>query len=175
MNNSAKTVTRMGLFCVVLILCSWCTLPFAIPFTLQLVGVFLCVGVLGGAQALGCILVYLALGCLGLPVFAGFSGGIGVLLGPTGGFLLGFVPLCLVCGWLYPKAKKLWSKGLVFGAGLAVDYLVGTLWYCLVFTRGQASFLPAVAVCVLPFVLPDILKIVASVYVLGHWKRGKLW
>lgn len=175
MNSSAKTVTRMGLMCVVLILCSWCTLPFGIPFTLQLAGVFLSVGVLGSVQALGCVLVYLVLGCLGLPVFAGFSGGIGVLLGPTGGFLLGFLPLCLFCGWLYPKTKTHWGKGLVFGAGLLIDYLLGTLWYVLVFTGGQASLLPALTVCVLPFVIPDVLKIMVSVTVLQYWKRGKLW
>ncbi len=175
MNKSAKTVTRMGLACVVLVLCSWCTLPFPVPFTLQLVGVFLSIGILGGLEAAGCVAVYLALGCLGLPVFSGFQGGFGVLFGPTGGYLFGFVPLCLLCGWLYPKAKTLWGKSLVFGVGLLLDYGMGTVWYIWVFTKGQAGVLSALLVCVAPFVIPDLLKITATVTVLRHWKRGKLW
>ena len=165
----------MGLFCVVLVLCSWCTLPFSVPFTLQLLGVFLCIGILGGTEAFGCVAVYLLLGCLGFPVFSGFQGGFGVLLGPTGGYLLGFLPLCLVCGWLYPKAKGMWAKGFVFFLGLLVEYLVGTLWYLLVFTQGKTDLLPALTICVLPFILPDLLKITATVTVLRYGKRGKLW
>lgn len=175
MNGSAKSVTYIGLMCVVLILCSWCAIPFGVPFTLQLTGIFLVVGCLGSVKSALCVTVYLLLGCLGLPVFAGFSGGVGVLLGPTGGYLLGFLPLCLFCGWLYPKAGTFWSKCLVFAVGLLIDYLIGTLWYILVFTGGQASLLPALAVCVLPFIVPDLLKIMVSVYVLQYWKRGKLW
>ncbi len=175
MNKSAKTLTRMGLVCVVLVLCSWCTFPLPVPFTLQLLGVFLSVGILGGREAFGCVAVYLLLGCLGLPVFSGFQGGFGVILGPTGGYLLGFLPLCLLCGWLYPKTKTLWGKGVVFGLGLLIDYLIGTLWYLWVFTKGQAGMVSALSICVLPFVIPDLLKITASITVLRYWKRGKLW
>lgn len=175
MKTSAKTVTMMGLFCVVLVLCSWCVIPFGVPFTLQLSGVFLAVGVLGGTKAAGCILVYLLLGCLGVPVFAGVSGGVGVLVGPTGGFLLGFLPLCLVCGLLYPKAKGFWGKTAVFALGTLLDYLAGVLWYLLVFTKGQGGLFSALGICVLPFLVPDFLKILLSVTVLNRWKRGKLW
>ena len=156
----------MALFCVVLVLCSWCAVPFAVPFTLQLLGVFLAVGYLKTAKGTHCVTVYLCLGALGLPVFAGFQGGVGAFFGPTAGYLLGLLPLCLVSGWLYPKAKTLWGKGCAFALGLLVQYTLGVLWYALVYTKGEMSFFTALSLCVVPFLLPDLLKILVGVWLL---------
>lgn len=102
--------------------------------------------------------IYILLGIVGLPVFAGFSGGIGVLLGPTGGFIGGYIILSLIAG-IFVKIGK--GNRLVFfgGAlfGLLCCYLLGTLWYMHV---SNVSFVPAITVCVLPYVIFDIVKIV---------------
>ena len=171
MKQSAGTLTRMGLICVVLIISSWLTVPFAVPFTLQTLGVFVGIGLLGGRKATVCMLVYLLLGSLGLPVFAGMQGGFGVLLGPTGGYLLGLIPLCLLSGWLWKKAGGFFTKCLALFLGLAVDYIMGALWYWLVYTRGQAGLVATLTVCVLPFVIPDVLKIAVGVTVVQKLKK----
>ena len=79
--------------------CSWISIPATVPFTLQTFAVFCSLGLLGGRRGTAAILVYLLLGALGVPVFAGFSGGIGILFGTTGGYLLGFILMGLVY-WL---------------------------------------------------------------------------
>ena len=79
--------------------CSWISIPATVPFTLQTFAVFCSLGLLGGRRGTAAILVYLLLGALGVPVFAGFSGGIGILFGTTGGYLLGFILMGLIY-WL---------------------------------------------------------------------------
>ena len=80
----------IALFAVIIAVCSWISIPAAVPFTLQTFAVFTAVGVLGGKRGTLCVLVYLLLGAFGVPVFAGFSGGLGAVFGMTGGYLFGF-------------------------------------------------------------------------------------
>lgn len=134
----------------------------AVPISLSLFLVLLC-GALIGVSAWIPIVVYLALGSLGLPVFAGGMGGFGVLVGPTGGYLWSYVPIALVTGALYRTVRKLsggrWGRicmGFAVGAcGLLICYLLGTLQYSIV---ARISFFSALLVCVVPFVLIDIAK-----------------
>lgn len=161
----------MGLFCVVLVLCSWISVPFGVPFTLQLLGVFLSIGFLGGKKASLCVLAYLLLGCIGLPVFAGFQGGVGVFAGPTGGYLLGLLPCCLVGGAFYQKATSWLLKGLSFLVALLVVYGLGAAWYCLGYAPHTMSLWEGLGLCVLPFVLPDLLKIGVSLLLLQRMGR----
>ena len=91
MRHSVKSLTLIALFAVIIAICSWVTIPFyVVPFTLQTLGIFLTLRFLGSKRGTVAIAVYLVLGALGVPVFAGFTGGIGRLLGPTGGYLVGF-------------------------------------------------------------------------------------
>ena len=80
-----KDMALIGLFAALLAICSWISIPTTIPFTLQTMGVFLAVGLLGGKRGTISILLYLLIGAVGVPVFSGFKGGIGALAGPTGG------------------------------------------------------------------------------------------
>ena len=93
---SVRDMAYIAMFAVIMAVCSWISVPYVAPFTLQTFGVFLAVGVLGGKRGTLAVLVYILLGCVGLPVFAGFTGGIGILLGSTGGYIVGFVFLALV-------------------------------------------------------------------------------
>lgn len=115
----------------------------------------------------GCISVgiYLCLGFLGIPVFSGYTAGAGVLFGPTGGFLIGYLPAVLLVGCLTKKASG-GKKGMVrflfaMLTGTAMLYLFGTVWFMGVYTKGT-SFTEAVTACILPFLPFDGVKIVLA-------------
>ena len=99
----------IGLFAVVIAICSWISIPTVVPFTLQTFAVFLAVAVLGGKRGTLAVIVYVLLGAVGLPVFSGFKGGIGVLLNTTGGFIIGFVFFSPV---MWGFLKTFWEKDL---------------------------------------------------------------
>ena len=86
---SARDIAHIALFTALMAVCAWITIPFAVPFTMQTFAVMLAAAVLGTRRALLSLILYLALGTVGIPVFSGFTGGFGVLAGPTGGYLIG--------------------------------------------------------------------------------------
>ena len=149
-------------------ICSWISIPAAVPFTLQTFGVFLAVGALGGRRGTLAILVYLLLGLIGLPVFAGFEGGVGCLLGSTGGYLIGFVCTALVM-WAMEKlpGNRTAVQVVSMVLGLAACYAFGTVWFMQVYARtsGAIGWLTALGWCVFPFVIPDLLKIALALAV----------
>ncbi|MEI3229118.1 MAG: biotin transporter BioY [Lachnospiraceae bacterium] len=89
--NKTRDMVYIAIFAVLIAICSWISIPTTVPFTLQTFAVFLAVGVLGGKRGTLSILIYLLLGAIGVPVFAGFTGGIGIVLGTTGGYIIGFL------------------------------------------------------------------------------------
>lgn len=137
-------------------------LPFSpIPLTFHTLFMFLAAALLGGKLAALSQVVYIALGIIGLPVFAGGKAGLGVLLGPTGGYLIGFVAGAFVAGGLVRMRRlpgTVWIM-LSLGAGLTVVYSLG------VFQLAVTASLPlmkAVYLGVLPFIAADILKLIAA-------------
>lgn len=156
-NKNILFISRVGLFAALLCLSAWLYLPFAVPVTLQSFVLFWMLGTMKPKVSLTALLVYLSLGAVGLPVFGGFQGGIGVILGPSGGFLLGFIPCALLCAPLFPKAKRISLRIAVGVLGTVILYLCGAIWYTFVYGNGDAF-----AVCVLPFLLPDAVKIVLA-------------
>ena len=91
-----KNEIEIALFAVLLAVFSWTTIPFAVPFTLQTFGVYVALMLLGGKKGTIAIALYILLGAVGVPVFSGFKGGVGALLGPTGGYIFGFLATGLV-------------------------------------------------------------------------------
>ena len=87
---SASDIAFIALSAALMAVCSWISIPAAVPFTLQTFAVFLTTGLLGGRRSTIAVMLYIFLGAVGLPVFSGFSGGIGHLIGPTGGYIFGF-------------------------------------------------------------------------------------
>ena len=154
-------LTSIALAAVIITVCSWITVPGVIPFTLQTMGVFLALGLLGGVDGTIAIAVYVLLGLVGIPVFSGFRAGAGHLMGATGGYIIGF----LLSGLLYillsaiKKPDKTLLKIIYMLAGLAVCYLFGTLWFAYVWSGASGGFLGALSVCVVPFIIPDLVKI----------------
>jgi len=157
-----RTLTRAALCTALITICSWISIPAAVPFTLQTFAVFLTCDLLGGAAILP-VLLYMLLGAVGVPVFAGFSGGLGTLLGPTGGYIVGFVAIVLLMSaWKRAAGGKYQIVGMLLG--LAVCYLFGTVWFMRVYANnGNAvSFATAMGWCVLPYIVPDVAKIVLA-------------
>ena len=130
----------IAVFAVVMAICSWISIPATVPFTLQTFGVFLAVGVLGGKRGTLSILVYILLGAVGVPVFAGFSGGIGSLFGNAGGYIIGFLVGALVM-WGMEKVmgRKTWALAVQMVVGLIVCYAFGTAWFMIMYTRSASS------------------------------------
>lgn len=149
-------MVRCALFAALMAVCAWLSVPIGdIAFTMQTFGVFLALGVLGGKWGTVSILIYLALGAVGMPVFAGFRGGIGVLLGVTGGYIWGFLATGLVY-WALEKP----GRPLALGAGLLACYLCGCLWFSVY--AGGAGFAASVLKCVAPYLIPDLGKLVLA-------------
>ncbi|MBQ8724722.1 MAG: biotin transporter BioY, partial [Oscillospiraceae bacterium] len=124
-----------------------------VPFTLQTFGVILTGLVLGWKKGSAAVLVYLALGAVGLPVFSGFTGGIGSFAGATGGFLIGFMPLAALSG--ISSGKRKYLRLLSVTAGILLCHLSGVLWMSFVMDISvkNAFFLGS-----LPFIIKDILS-----------------
>lgn len=160
--NKTRDMVYIGIFAALIAICSWIAIPSAVPFTLQTLGVFTAVGLLGGKRGTLAVLVYILLGAVGVPVFAGFTGGISVILGTTGGYIVGFLASALLMWGM----EKLWgsSKWVLAGsmiAGLVVCYAVGTLWFMAVYAKnsGAVGVGTVLSWCVVPFVIPDLVKI----------------
>ena len=102
-------------------ICSWISIPLTVPFTLQTFAVFVTLGILGGKRGTLSILVFLLLGAIGVPVFAGFTGGMGILLGNTGGYIIGFILSALVM-WIMEtnELQNDYDGGKIFASTLNV-------------------------------------------------------
>ena len=143
-------------------ICSWISIPLTVPFTMQTFAVFFVLSALGGKRGLFSILIYILLGASGVPVFAQFTSGIGILLGNTGGYLLGF----LLTGLVYLILTNLFGKKLFIEIaalllGLAICYAFGTAWFMYVYAKanGAVGIGTVLSWCVFPFILPDLVKL----------------
>ena len=134
-----------------------------VPLSLATFAVYLAGAVLGAKRGTAAVGLYLLIGLAGLPVFSGFSGGFPKLAGVTGGYLLGYLPCAFLTGIGAEKAsgaaRGKWILPAMAGAGTAVLYLIGTAWF-MVQTGNTLG--GALALCVLPFLPGDAVKIAAA-------------
>ena len=172
--SKTRDLAYIGLFVALMAICSWISIPTTVPFTLQTFAVFVAVGLLGGKRGTIAVIVYLILGAVGLPVFAGFQGGFGAILGTTGGYLIGFVFTALVM-WGMTKAfgDGTFVLALSMILGLAVCYVFGTIWFMQVYTdaSGAVALATVLGWCVVPFIIPDLIKIAVAVLVSKRLKK----
>lgn len=174
MKLKTKDLALCALFAALMAVCAWITIPATVPFTLQTFAVFAALGLLGGKRGTVAVAVYLLLGAVGLPVFSGFQGGVGALLGTTGGYLLGFLLAALI---VWGLEARFGSKTGIFILsailGMLVCYAFGTAWYLIVYarTKGAVSLVTVLGWCVFPFLLPDAVKIALAVLLRGRLKR----
>ncbi len=158
---SVRDLCYVSVGAALIAVCSWLSLPFTVPFTLQSFAVCLIAALLGWKRGVLSAAEYMLLGAAGLPVFSGFKAGIGVLLGVTGGYILGFLLTALVIGL---SAERFGLRPLPLALGMALGmllcYACGTIWFVIVYTRssGAIGVLTALNLCVFPFLLPDAVK-----------------
>ena len=131
-----------------------------IPISLTNLVIYFTVFVLGIWAGTGSYGIYLLLGAVGLPVFSGFAGGLGKLLGPTGGYLIGFIFMALIGGAVIELShRNIFLTMLGWVVGTAVAYAFGTVWFVYLM---KCSVTYALTVCVYPFIGFDIVKIVIA-------------
>jgi biotin transport system substrate-specific component len=148
-------------------------LPFTpVPVNLALLAVWMAGGVLGARKGALAIAVFILLGAVGVPVFHGLQGGLGVLAGPTGGYIIGYLPSVIIFGLLRgarnyekntggaaQKVLQLLSTITVGLPAMAACYALGTAWFIISTGTG---FVAAMLMCVIPFIPGDLLKLVAA-------------
>jgi biotin transport system substrate-specific component len=157
-----KDVVMTGMFTAVICVMSQISIPIQpIPFTLALFAIFLTGTLLAPRYAFFSVLCYLLLGTFGLPVFAGFKGGLQNLVGMTGGYLAAYPIMALVTSLFYSRAKKYKTVWLVTGMliSLIICYAIGTTWFSYV---TGTSFYQSLTLCVFPFIPFDLVKIVLA-------------
>lgn len=154
--KNIKDITFSALFTALMVALSLIYIPLTVPITLQTFAVFLSILVLGEKKGLLSVAVYILLGLVGLPVFSGFRSGFSAILSPTGGYILGLVLIPLVYA-LFNRIFKGKLKRISLFIGLVACYITGSIWY--MFFAGTGSLLVILTVCVLPFIIPDIIKL----------------
>ena len=140
--------------------------------TLQTFGIFLTLGLLGGKRGTITVLVYLLLGAIGVPVFSGFRGGLGALLGTTGGYIFGFMSTSLLY-WIMTSIKDTPRIRLIaMVLGLLLCYGCGSWWYMTRYlSSGQLTLGLVLLKCVVPYLLPDAIKLALAWILTGKLKR----
>ena len=158
-NIKTQNITLIALMSAILCIIGPFVIPIGmVPMSLTNLVIYLTIILLDKKRATISVAVYLLIGFVGLPVFAGFTGGAGKLLGPTGGYLIGYLVLSLVAGTILEKIEKV--KILALSMGTIGLYMIGTMW--LMF-QSKLSFMSALTVGVLPFVVFDVIKILIAV------------
>ena len=152
----SSLIIYSAVFVALITVGGWISIPFVVPFTLQTMFVLLAASVMNKYAVIPTAL-YVLFGTLGLPIFHNGTSGIGILFGPTCGFLIGFILMAFIAGMFFSK-KTLSADitGLVLAT--LVSYICGAGWFMI---SSGASLLAALIACVVPFIIGDIIKITA--------------
>lgn len=180
MNNQAvyqrSTISYLllaALMAAVCAVCSWISIPLPftpVPINLGTLAVFLAAGILGWKYGTISVIVFVLLGAAGLPVFHGFTGGMGIITGPTGGYIVGYILAAFLTGIMidtYFKARKSGENkaatyavlALAMALGLFACYALGTAWFMHI---SGTDLKAALLMCVVPFLIGDAIKIAAA-------------
>ena len=162
--STFKTVdlVYIALGAVLIAICSCISIPTLVPLTMQTFAVFCVLSVLGGKRGTMAVIVYLIIGAAGVPVFAEFTSGIAIVLGTTGGYMVGFIFIGLIYGLAVRLfGKKLWVEIVSLSVGMAGCYAFGTAWLMFVYARASEAvgLMTALGWCVFPFIIPDLIKL----------------
>ncbi len=161
---SIHQIAMTGLMAALLCFLGPLSIPIGpVPISFTNFALYLIVYLLNTKLALLSFCIYLLIGILGLPVFSGYSGGLGKLAGPTGGYLVGFLFLVLIAGFFVHTYHTKTSLSIVgMALGTFVAYLFGAIWFAL---EAKCTLWYAFTVCVLPFILGDIIKILLASHI----------
>ncbi len=173
MKLSVRELTLIAIGIALITICSWISVPLTIPVTLQTFAVCLVTALLGLKMGLWSVIGFILLGAVGIPVFSGFRGGVGVLLGVTGGYIVGFLFTALTVGLAVKRFGRSFPVLILsMVLGILLCYAFGTAWFMIIYTRGgnAVTLGSALGMCVVPYLIPDGIKIVlAAVLVRRLW------
>ena len=170
-HENIRDLIYIASMAAVMAVCSWISFPvMGVPLTLQTMGVFLALRILGGRRGTAAVALYILLGMIGVPVFSGFNAGAAYLIGPTGGYITGFLAMAVLYWAFEKRLKPRWLKNAALYGGLLVCYALGTAWFIYIMgTRGKPySVGAAMSACVIPFLIPDAVKLIAAELVAGR-------
>ena len=159
-------ISYIALFSALIAVCTWIAIPLpsGISVTLQTFAVVLCAALLGAKRGVAAVIVYIGVGAAGAPVFTGFRGGIGILGGVTGGYIVGFIFTALIVGIVCEKSgMKTVPAVISMIAGIVVCYIFGTAWFCIYF-KGERTVGSALLTCVVPYLPFDAVKIALAAF-----------
>lgn len=141
-----------------------------VPISLTNLVIYFSLYLLGWKLGTLSYVIYLLIGLVGVPVFSGFTAGPAKLFGPTGGYLIGFIPMAIIAGIVIDKFSQRWIQILGMIVGTVICYAFGTAWFCI-----QAGYTvsAALAVCVIPFIPADLIKMVIAM-IIGPEIRKRL-
>ena len=163
MRNKTRNLVLCALFTALVTVFAQISIPLPltpVPINLGSMAVMLCGSLLGKKYGSISILVYIFLGIIGIPVFANLSGGISVLTGPTGGYIASYILVAFIIGLMTEKhGNKLYIYIISFFISIVICYTFGTAWF-IVLTKN--SLVASLTMCVLPFILGDLLKIIGA-------------
>ena len=164
MNKTIQKISFISILAAMICVLSPWSIPIgSIPITLATFALYLIGGVTKKFDGLITILIYICIGIIGIPVFSSFRGGVGVILGVTGGYIVGYLPAVLIISFLTSINKKqfFWYP-MSMVLGTIICYLVGTIWYMF---QTENSFWYALSICVVPFLVFDIIKIIIAIII----------
>ena len=172
---TTKEIVLTAMFTAIIDVSSWITIPNGpVSFTLQTFAVFCAALILGGRNSLFSVVVYLLRGAVGLPVFAGFSGGVSALVSNSGGYLVGFLFIPIMY-WVGEKffGESLPVRIVSLVLGLAICYAFGTAWFMYAYARNveAVSLGQAMKWCVTPFVPFDLIKMALAIIISDRVKK----
>lgn len=161
---SITQIAVIGVMTAVICILAPFSLPIGpVPISFTNLAIYIALYVLGMKRGTISYLIYLLIGLVGVPVFSGFTGGPQKLFGPTGGYLIGFIPMAVIAGIVIDKCMKKWYFCLLaMIAGTWVCYLFGTAWLAF---QANMTFKAALAAGVIPFIIEDLIKMVLALLI----------
>ncbi len=181
---SIYNLVLIAIFVALITVCTWISIPMgAIPFTLQTFAIFVTGGILGARRGAIAVIVYILIGIIGVPVFSGFSSGIVKFLpntetGMTGGYIIGFIFTVIIIGIFRHLSISKDTKGKVIylGVGMFLGDLAcfafGTIWFWL-FNPMHVGLVASISSCVIPFIIPDIVKLIVALIIVTRINKYK--
>ena len=170
-NQNTRNMVFAALFAALIAVFAQIQIPmYPVPISLATFGVMMCGLLLGWKWGAVSVIVYILLGAVGAPVFAGLKGGLAALTGPTGGYIIGYLPYAVLAGLNIPKWQdKLWGRCGLLLLGTLVCYVLGTAWFMSLSGRALADSL---SLCVLPFLPGDAGKILLSSFLTPRLRKA---
>lgn len=172
-SNYILNIATVAMCVSILCISAWITIPLLVSFTLQILAISLISALFHARISIASLLSYIALGACGIPVFSAFGSGPAALLGPSGGFIFGFIFIPISVNLFNARSRSVLFCSMLIG--LLLCYLTGVLWYAFGYASGTKDIISALSACVLPFIIPDIVKILIATNVAHRLRKHKFF